>query len=63
MSSQSMESARQREASLKYGSALDESLPTDRVLETLQDLEERFETQISTIPDDDPERADKVQEI
>ena len=40
-SNQSMESARQREAQLKYGSSwIDEKLPTERVIETLQSLEE-----------------------
>ena len=58
-----MESARQKEAQFKYGAGLDEKLPTDRVIETLQSLEGQFESQISTIPDDDPDYANKVQEI
>ena len=38
-------------------------MPTEQAISTLQDLEEQVETQLSTVPDDDPFYADKVQEI
>ena len=38
-------------------------MPTEQAISTLQDLEEQVETQLSTVPDDDPSYADKVQEI
>ena len=55
-----MESAKANEASIKYGQWLDESMPTVQAISTLQDLEEQVETQLSTVPDDDPSYADKV---
>ena len=55
-----MEEAKQKEASFKYGAGLDESLPTGQAISTLQDLEERLETQLSTIPDDDPDYQQKI---
>ena len=43
-SNQSIESAKQKDASFKYGSAIDESLPTSQALSTLQSLEENVDT-------------------
>ena len=58
-----MDMAMQREKSLSQGEKIDQYMPTDSVLRTMQSIDDQKTREINSISSSDPDRSKKVKEI
>ena len=62
-SEQNMEVAMKKEQSLSHGEAIDQYMPTDSCIATMERIDEERLREINSIPAGDPERAQKIAQI
>ena len=55
--------AMKREKSLSQGEKIDQYMPTDSVLRTMQSIDDQKTREINAISSSDPDRSKKVKEI
>lgn len=58
-----MDVAMKREKSLSQGEKIDQYMPTDSVLRTMQSIDDQKTREINAISSSDPDRSKKVKEI